>query len=210
MRIITIEREYGCGTPVIAEKLAKRLGWKLWDQSLTDEIAKIAHVDISAAKRCDERLDPLVYRLAKTFWRGSYERSLPLSDPGAFDTDCMVAMVQQVIENAAKHGECVIVGRGAPYFLRDRSDAFHVFLFAPREYKVRRLMESGQSQEAAEELVDTVDQERAAFIKKYFGKDWPNRHLYHLMINTSMGDELVVETILNSMATVDRAAGVAR
>ena len=104
MRILTVEREYGCGAPIIAERLADELGWKLWDQSLTAEIAKIAKVAPEAARRCDERLDPWLYRLAKTFWRGSYERSLPLPDPGAFDTDCMVSMVRQVIEDAAKQG----------------------------------------------------------------------------------------------------------
>ena len=94
MRIVTIEREYGCGAPLIAEHLAKQLGWKLWDAALTDEIAKIAKVEPTAARRCDERLDPLVYRLAKTFWRGSHERSLPLSDAGIFDTDCMMQIMQ--------------------------------------------------------------------------------------------------------------------
>lgn len=199
MRILTIEREYGCGAPIIAERLADELGWKLWDQSLTAEIAKIAKVAPEAARRCDERLDPWLYRLAKTFWRGSYERSLPLPDPGAFDTDCMVSMVRQVIEDAAKQGNCVIVGRGAPYFLHDRKDVFNVFLFAPWEEKIRRLVLSGKTQSEAEELVETVDRERADFIKHYFGKEWPNRQLYDLMINTAIGDNNVIAIILNTM-----------
>ena len=56
-RLITIEREFGCGAASIAKQLAERLGWKLWDQRLTDEIAHIAQVDPSAVKRCDERMD---------------------------------------------------------------------------------------------------------------------------------------------------------
>ena len=74
-RLITIEREYGSGGAAIAAQLAERLGWKLWDQLLTQEIAHRAQVDPSAVKRCDEHMDSRFHRLAKTFWRGSYERS---------------------------------------------------------------------------------------------------------------------------------------
>ena len=74
-RLITIEREYGCGAGSIAAQLSGRLGWKLWDQLLTEEIARLAHVDQSAVRRCDERMDSRLHRLAKSFWRGSYERN---------------------------------------------------------------------------------------------------------------------------------------
>jgi cytidylate kinase len=203
MRIITIEREYGCGAPIIAERLAAQLGWKLWDQQLTAEIARLARVDPSHAQRCDERLDPFIYRLAKTFWRGSYERTLPLHEAGAFDTDHMMSIMQQVMENVAQTGNCVVVGRGAPYFFRNRKDAFHVFLFAPEEEKIRRLVKHGKTRAEAQELVDTVDRERAAFIKHYFGKEWPNRYLYHMMINTIISDENVIATILETMRTYE-------
>ena len=87
-RLITVEREYGCGGAPIAAQLADHLGWKLWDHGLTEEIARLANVDPSAVMRCDERMDSRLYRLAKAFWRGSYERSSPLGNQ-AFDTDRM-------------------------------------------------------------------------------------------------------------------------
>ena len=90
IRIITVEREYGSGGALIARRLAEKLGWKLWDQELTAEIARIAKVDHKAARRCDERVDPLVYRLFKVFARGSYERALPVEGSASgFDTDQM-------------------------------------------------------------------------------------------------------------------------
>jgi cytidylate kinase len=201
-RIVTIEREYGCGGAKIACQLADRLGWKLWDHLLTEEIARIANVDASAVKRCDERMDSRFYRLAKTFWRGSYERSSPLGDQ-AFDTDRMVSMVQDITDRIAEQGNAVVVGRGAPYFLRERPDAFHVFLYAPREEKLRRLVEDGSSESEAQELVDSVDRERIAFVKHYFNADWPTRSLYHLMLNTAVGDEPVIDTILETMRRVE-------
>jgi cytidylate kinase len=198
-RIITIEREYGCGGGKIASELADRLGWRLWDHALTEEIAKVAKVDCSAVERCEERVDSTFHRLAKVFWRGSYERSMPLADAEPFDADRMVDIGRRVMERAADAGHCVIVGRGAPYFLREHPGAFHVFLYAPRAEKLRRLQESGTDPREAEELVDTVDGDRINFIKHYFGADWPTRCLYHLMINTAIGNENVLSTILNTM-----------
>jgi cytidylate kinase len=206
-RIITIEREYGCGGGEIARELANRLGWTLWDRSLTEEIAKLANVDCSCVQRCDERVDSTFYRLAKVFWRGSYERSLPLEQ--TFDGDDMVAMVQQVIGKAAQAGNCVVVGRGAPYFLRERSDAFHVFLYAPRTEKLRRLQQAGKSAKEAEESVDSIDRDRIMFVKHYFGADWPTRPLYHVMINTAIGNENVISTILSTMQMLE-GSSVAR
>ncbi|PYV72035.1 MAG: cytidylate kinase-like family protein, partial [Acidobacteria bacterium] len=167
----------------MAAQLADHLGWKLWDHRLTEEIARLANVDPSAVRRCDERMDSRFYRLAKTFWRGSYERSSPLGDQ-IFDTDRMMSMMEQITQQIAEEGNAVVVGRGTPFFLRNRADAFHVFLYAPRAEKIRRLGEEGHMIEEAEELVEIVDRERIAFIKHYFNADWPTRSLYHLMLNT--------------------------
>ena len=201
-RLITVEREYGCGGAPIAAQLADHLGWKLWDHGLTEEIARLANVDPSAVMRCDERMDSRLYRLAKAFWRGSYERSSPLGNQ-AFDTDRMMSMMQEITARIAEEGSAVVVGQGAPYFLHERSDAFHVFLYAPRAEKIRRIREDGSSEEEAEELVDAVDRERAAYIKHYFDADWPTRSLYHVMLNTAVGNEAVLQTILNTMRLVE-------
>lgn len=202
IRIVTIEREYGAGGAVIAEKLAAKLRWKLWDQALTEEIARQAHVDRGSIERLEERVDPLFYRLMKVFMRGSYERSLPVSDLEYLDCENLVPFMTRVIEGVAAAGDCVIVGRGAPYVLRARSDAFHVFVYASREEKMRRLLEIGKSEAEAAELLDSVDQERATFVKTYFGKDWPTREFYHLMINSKVGDDVVIRTIVDEISAL--------
>jgi len=201
-RLITIEREYGCGAAAIAADLAKNLGWKLWDHLLTEEIARLANVDPSAVKRCDERMDSYLHRLSKAFWRGSYERSSPLGSQ-VFDTDRMMAMMQEIMNKLGREGNAVVVGRGAPYFLRENPAAFHVFLYAPRAEKIRRVTIDGCSQGDAEELVDSVDRERIAYVKHYFNADWPTRSLYHMMLNTAVGDDKVVKTILETMRRVE-------
>jgi cytidylate kinase len=128
---------------------------------------------------------------------------MPIAESETFDADCMVAMMEGITARIAEEGNAVVVGRGAPYFLRERQDTFRVFLYAPREEKIRRLLAAGTSQSEADELVDTVDRERIAFIKHYFDADWPTRALYHLMINTSIGDEKVIATILDTMRLVE-------
>ena len=79
-RILVIEREYGAGGSVIAEKAAQRLGWKLLDNALTERIAQLAKVSPEVCKHREERVDPWLYRLAKVFWRGSHERSVGLPE----------------------------------------------------------------------------------------------------------------------------------
>ncbi len=202
-RIVTLEREFGSGGGGIACELAERLGWKLWDQQLTCEIAKRAQVTESAVALCDERVDSRLYRLAKAFWRGSYERGMSLSDSHAFDTDRMMAMVEEIMQMIAAEGSAVIVGRGGPFFLREREDTFRVFTYASRDEKMRRLLALGKSREEAEDLVENVDKERVAYIKHYFNADWPVRCLYHLMINTAVGNENVIATIMNGMEMLE-------
>jgi cytidylate kinase len=207
IKIVAIEREFGSGGGVIAELLADRLGWKLFDRELTTDIAKLAKVKVSEVQQCDERLDPILHRLGKVFWRGSFERSLHFPEENAFDTDRMILLVQQVIEKAAEAGNCVIVGRGAPWFLRCRPDTFSVFLYAPRSEKIRRLTPLVNDQEEAVRLLETVDSERAAFVKHYFGKTWPTRALYHAMLNTLLGDEICVSTIVGLIEAANDKLG---
>jgi shikimate kinase len=202
IKIVTIEREYGSGGGEIAQRLATQLGWKLWDQLLTEEIAKLAECPKAVVEVREERTDPLYYRLLKSFLRGSYEGSLNAYKLKIVDSECILKFTEQVVRNAAKTGNCVIVGRGAQHFLRDRQDALRVFLYAPREAKLRRLVARGKSGNEAEQLVDSVDRERADFIQKYFHVEWPNRANYHTMINTAIGDDAVVEMILGFMKTV--------
>jgi cytidylate kinase len=115
----------------------------------------------------------------------------------------MVEIGQRVMEEAARAGKAVIVGRGAPYFLRQYPNVFHVFLYAPRAEKLRRIRVLGKTEQEAEELVDNIDRDRIAFVKHYFGADWPTRSLYHMMINTAIGNENVISTILNTMQILE-------
>jgi cytidylate kinase len=206
VNIITIEREYGCGGGEIAQLVATRLGWKLWDQRLTEEIARLANCPKATVEAREERNDPLYYRLFKSFLRGSYEGSINAPKLNLVDSETILKTTRRVVEHVAEKGSCIIVGRGSQQFLKNRQDTLRVFLYAPREDKVRRLLGRGKSEKEAEELVDSVDRERSDFIQKYFNVEWPDRAIYHAMLNTVIGDEATVSMILSFMQVSETRA----
>jgi cytidylate kinase len=206
IKIITIEREYGCGGGEIAQLVANRLNWKLWDQRLTEEIARLANCPKAVVEAREERNDPLYYRLFKSFLRGSYEGSINAPKLNLVDSETIVRITRRVVEHAAERGNCVIVGRGSQQFLKSWPDTFRVFLYAPREDKVRRLLSRGKNEKEAENLVDTVDRERTDFIQKYFNVEWPDRAIYHTMMNTAIGNEAVVHMLLSFVQAYETRA----
>lgn len=203
IKIITVEREYGSGGGEVAQLLSERLGWKLWDHLLTEEIARLADCPKAVVEVREERNDPLYYRLFKSFLRGSYEGSINAYKLKLVDSETILKLTERVVRHAAGKGNCVIVGRGSQHFLEDNPETLRVFLYAAREDKVRRVMAGGKTESEAQELVDTVDRDRVDFIQRYFGVEWPTRSLFHIMLNTSLGEAIVVQTILQFMKTIE-------
>jgi cytidylate kinase len=162
--------------------------------------------DCQAVEMREERQDPLYYRLLKSFFRGSAEGVRNAQEMKLVDADCIREVAERVVRAAAAEGRSILVGRGSAYYLHDRPDAFHVFIYAPFDDKVRRLERAGASKREAVEQIDTIDRDRAAFIKRYFGAEWPNRHLFHLMINSKIGEEAVVDAIRHGVGVVEQAS----
>jgi cytidylate kinase len=204
INVITIEREYGCGAAHIASSIADRLGWKLWDQEITEEIARRLRCKKEMVAEREERCDSMFYRLIKAFMRGSFEARIDTTDLELLDAEHLARLFEKVVNDIADRGHCVIIGRGSNYFLRERRDAFHVFLYAPYEEKMRRIMAQGESEREAKQLLESVDAERAAFIKRYYGKTWPDRSLYNLMVNTTIGDDAVIQSLLDTVRLLDQ------
>jgi cytidylate kinase len=140
----------------------------------------------------------------KAFMRGSYEGSLNAPKLKMVDTDCVREVARKLLPQLADAGNCVIVGRGSVYYLGNRADAFHVFVYAPFHERVRRLRLTGKSEPKAVEEAGTVDRDRAAFVKQYFDIEWPERHRFHLMVNSVMGDEMAVDVILDAVARYEK------
>src|SRR6202790_4129668 len=101
IRVITIDREYGSGGGGIRKKEEKRLGWNLWDQFPTNEIARLLDCDCGTVEKREEKLDPVFYRLFRAFMRGSYEGSLNAPRLKIVDADCIREVAEKVVKAAA-------------------------------------------------------------------------------------------------------------
>jgi cytidylate kinase len=202
---ITIEREFGCGASEIASLVASRLGWSLWDERLTREIARLTESTPEAVERREWRTDPLVFRLFQDFLRGGFEGGLPPTNRlHLLDARRIAAVSETAVKTALSSGPSVIVGRGSQFFLRNRKDVFHVFLYASRDEKIRRLISKGETQDKAIELVDTTDKARAAFVRQYLGLKWPEPHLYHATFNTEMGEPCTAAMLVECLQLFGR------
>ena len=205
---ITIEREFGCGASEIAGLVASRLGWSLWDERLTQEIARLTESTPEAVEQREWRSDPVVYRIFKDFLRGGFEGGLPpASRLHLLDARRIAAVSETAVKTALSSGPSVIVGRGSQFFLHNRRDVFHVFLYASRDHKIRRLIAQGEGQDRAIELIDTTDESRAAFVREYLGLKWPEHHLYHAMFNTEMGESSTATMLVECLQQFERDRG---
>jgi cytidylate kinase len=200
VQAITIEREFGCGASEVASLLASRLEWSLWDERLTQEIARLTDSTPKAVEQREWRTDPAVYRIFKDFLRGGFEGGLPPANRlHLLDASRIAAVSEVAVKTALSSGPSVIVGRGSQFFLRNRKDVFRVFLYASRDHKIRRLISRGETQDRAIELVDTTDEARAAFVREYLGLKWPEPHLYHAMLNTEMGESCTAAMLVGCL-----------
>src|SRR3954465_5040425 len=139
VRIITVSALHGAGGEEVAARLAALLGWNLLDRALVEQIAQKNELAPELLERLDQHVDPWFSRLLKSLGRSGYGSAPAASGEGVLDCEAMFDLTRRAVAEAADIGNCVIVGRGGQCILRDREDAFHVFLYAPFELRVRRL-----------------------------------------------------------------------
>jgi len=200
-RVLTIAREYGSGGGLIGRSISEQLGWKLLDKAFIENTARAAKVDSELAQRLDERTDSWLERIGRQgLWR-AFEGIVTVSPVDLFDAETMVGLAQNMIQEAYQRGNCVIVGRGAQCVLQDRQDVFHVFIYAPWPERVARIRGRLPGQTGIEELIRSMDRQRADYIRTYFRCNWMDPHLYHLMICSGLGEGQVESTIIEALAS---------
>jgi acetate kinase len=187
-RSVTVSSEFGSAGPTIAGYVAETFGWKLLDGALIAEVAQTAQVAAETAVQNDEQVDSWWRRFNRGGARSAaiYAGIAP-DDAQFFDAERTAAITCQIIEEAAEDGDCVIVGRGGHCVLQDRKDVLHVFIYglwAERIERVRGLAPFGPH---IEELILATDRERAGYVRTYYGCDWKEPHLYHMMLSSTLG-----------------------
>ena len=178
--IITIGREHGSSGKQIGKIVAEKLGVPFYYKEMTALAAKESGLDTEFIADINVNSPAVMH-------------SMYLS------TDVIqraVAAQDKVIRKIAEQGSCVIVGRAADYVLRDRDDVVNIFVYAPDEYRIGRIMEVyGDNHENAKKHIRRSDEARASYYKTITGKIWGDRHNYDLSIDGSIGLEKSADII---------------
>ncbi len=209
-RVLTVSREFGSGGGRIAKTIAERLGWKLLDSALIEAVASAAQVDPNLVQHYDEHVDGWLQRINRQAIRGAaLSGGLAFDRSSYFDEENMKSVTCQLIEQAYKDGDCVIVGRGAQCILRNKPLAFRVFVYAPFQTRVHRLRTRLDPGVDIPRRIVEVYTARAHFLQKRFGAAWNDPHLYNLMISSHEDEDLTAKVILYAMTVRQQVAPIA-
>ncbi len=194
MPVITIGRMYGAGGETVGAMVAERLGAELVDNKIFQEVARRLELPQEEVERHEERPGSLLIRLLEALSTASVEFAAPPDTTAwtppygelAFDTHQAVLRIgQEVIREAARGGNAVILGRGGAFLLRDHPRALHVFLFASEAARVAMLRQSyGWQEDEARRRMKKIDANRRAFVRQVYGHDWLDLRHYHVSLDT--------------------------
>jgi cytidylate kinase len=210
MPVITISRMYGSGGSEVAERVAENLGWPLFDNAMIDAVAERSGLTRAEVSEQDERVPSMVERLASALSLGSPEVMPPVpSGPMETTEERVVDVTRRVIEEAVQTGPAVFVGRGAQCLLAERSDALHVFCFAPKTALRQYVMEkfSLRAEEAEKQVAD-MNKQREQYVKRHWHRNWLAHENYHLCLNTGWlgldgAAKLVIEAARRQFSVID-------
>jgi cytidylate kinase len=186
---IALSRQMGSGGTYIGYLAAKRLGFQYVDREILREAARQLEIDVGILEGLDQRSSGLVENLIRAFTFGTPDaHSAPLRKP-VYDRD-LFAVECRIMNEIADRYNAVIVGRAGFYALRDRPRVLRVFVHAPLEFRVRRIMKVHHltDEREAQSLVEETDRRRAKFIRDMTGADWYDATHYHLCIDASAID----------------------
>ncbi len=201
-RMVTVEREYGAGGSVIARRVAETMNWNLLDSALIRTVAQAAHVDTAAIQKYDEHVESWWRRFNRNGLRAvALHAGVAPVYAESFGGETVARLTQEAIIQASDAGSCIIVGRGAGCILQGRQDVLSVFIYGSWQDRVSRIRSRGESRDS-DTVIRTKDRERATYIRTYYGCDWKDPHLYHMMISSHIGIEnvrwAIVDAILHS------------
>ena len=187
MPIVTISRQYGSGGSEVAERVALALGWQLYDNAVVDEVAARLGISPAEVSAREERMPSLSERLASALWLAAPEVMPTVGDAALPPSEeRIVEVTGRVMQEAVQAGPAVIVGRGAQCLLATRTDAIHVFCYAPLEalaaYAVTNL---DVKPDEARKTVTKMNARREEYVKRHWKREWRDLANYHLCVNTA-------------------------
>ena len=210
MPVITLGRQFGAGGKTVGEMLARKLKIDLLDSQLIDTVAQRLQLPKEEVEAEDEQPGSLLHRLLMALGSASGEPMVqpeatawnpPNIDP-VFDTRrAVLEITQHVINEAARTGNVIIVGRGGAYILHDFPGALHVYLRASEAIRVAAVMHRFKiTEEEARRRAKQTDENWTAYIKQVYGHDRNLASHYDLVLDTGrLGYEATVDAIMAAL-----------
>ena len=212
MPVVTIGRQFGAGGATVGQMLADRLKADFLDSRIIDEVARRLQLPKEEVEAEDEQPGSLLARLLVALGSASTEPLIPAEAASAwtppnasptFDTrKAILQITQHVIQEAARGGSVVIVGRGGAYILRDHPGALHVFLRAAENARLKAIMERFgiTSEDEARKRLKQTDENWTAYIRQVYGHDRTHPAHYDMVLDTGrFGYEGAIEVILAAL-----------
>ncbi len=180
--IINIGRQFGSGGRAVALEIGRLLGVKVYDNELLTKAAEASGFSPELFKKNDEK------KRFFSFFSISFAHGLRLFHaPNCIDEGALFKIQSDVIEDIASQEGAVIVGRCSDYILRDRGNTLDVFITAPLEDRIGRIMERmGLSREKATDLIRTTDRKRESYYNYFTFGNWGVASNYDLCVDSSI------------------------
>ena len=190
-RAITLSRQMGSGGSYIGYLAARSLGFKFIDREVLRQAADHLGTEVSQLEHQDERSSGLIEKLIRGFFLGAPDAATtahhlkrPVYDRDLFSLEC------RIMNEIAERYSAVIIGRGGFHALRKRPEGsvIRVFIHAPLEFRLQRVMKARNIVDAAEarSAIEESDRRRARFIRDMVGVEWTDAKNYHLCIDSSV------------------------
>ncbi len=182
--VITIARQYGSGGREIGERLAEILGIKAYDRELITMAAQKSGLSSEILHHADEKAtNSLLYTLAlgsSYYGASAVGLDVPINDK-------LFITQSEIVRELADEGPCIIIGRCSDYVLRSNPLRFSVFVYAPIEARVERVIGRGQAEneKEARELISRTDKRRINYYNYYTGRKWGSPDNYNMLIDSS-------------------------
>lgn len=184
-KVIAISREFGSGGRTIGKKVAEKLKIKCYDRELIQKLADESGFSKDyVAKQDDE---------TPSYWYS------PFIDDSILPNQEIIWNAQRnVILDLAHKESCVIVGRCADYFLKDKKDCYKIFIYADLEKRAKRVVEVyGENDENPEKRVKKKDKKRKAYHNYFTDNDWGDCNAYDICLNSgNLGIDRCVDLIV--------------
>lgn len=185
VNVITISREFGAGGSELAQVLGDQLGWRVLDRDLVQRVAEQLGLDPRTVATMDEHPPGIFARISSALLITHPEAPITLEATGVLSPDAVADATRAAILEAAQSTPVVVVGHGSQCLFRDRPCTVHIRLVAPLDSRVQRVCARAPCEALiAAAQARRMDNDRYAYVRRYYHSDWRDPMLYDLEINT--------------------------